>query len=120
MEISLCAGQTGEAQGMKKSHESGVATHIDPESCGAARQGGVDALTRKRAGRGFSRVGLSAPDADAASRSGRTHPMHRYREAILRSPGRSQTPGTYGGTSLGNREISSSPRVAVALGRIGK
>jgi hypothetical protein len=30
---------------MKKSHESGLATHIGPESCGAAREGGVEALT---------------------------------------------------------------------------
>jgi hypothetical protein len=30
---------------MQKSHESGVATHIGPESCGAAREGGVEALT---------------------------------------------------------------------------
>jgi len=40
---------------MKKSHESGLATHIGPESCGAARKGGVEALTR--AGRVFSPSG---------------------------------------------------------------
>jgi hypothetical protein len=34
---------------MKKSHESGLATHIGPESCGAAREGGVEALTGERA-----------------------------------------------------------------------
>jgi hypothetical protein len=28
---------------MKKSHESGLATHIGPESCGAAREGGLEA-----------------------------------------------------------------------------
>jgi hypothetical protein len=38
---------------MKKSHESGLATHIGPESCGAARKGGVEALTGERAGRVF-------------------------------------------------------------------
>jgi hypothetical protein len=31
---------------MEKSHESGVATHIGPESCGAAREGGVEAVRR--------------------------------------------------------------------------
>jgi hypothetical protein len=36
---------------MKKSYERGVATHIGPESCGAARKGGVEALTGERAGR---------------------------------------------------------------------
>ncbi len=30
---------------MKKSYESGLATHIGPESCGAAREGGIEALT---------------------------------------------------------------------------
>ena len=49
---------------MKKSHESGVATHIGPESCGAAREGGVEALTGDRAGRVFSRVRISLRDAD--------------------------------------------------------
>jgi hypothetical protein len=35
---------------MKKSHESRVAIHIGRESCGAAREGGVEALTGDRAG----------------------------------------------------------------------
>ena len=104
---------------MKKSYECEVATHIGPESCGAAREGGVEALTRERAGRVFSRVRTSLRDADAVRRCGRPHPVHRYRE-VQRSPARSQTPCTYGSTSLGNREIPSSPRAAVALGRIGK
>ena len=30
---------------MQKSYESGLATHIGLESCGAAREGGVEALT---------------------------------------------------------------------------
>ena len=103
---------------MKESHECEVATHIGPESCGAAREGGVEALTRERAGRVFSRV-RKLRDADAVGESGRPHPVHRYRK-VQRSPARSQTPCTYGSTSLGNREIPSLPRAAVALGRIGK
>ena len=55
---------------MRKSYESGVATHIGPESCGAAREGGVEALTGERAGRVFSRVRNSLRDADAVRRSG--------------------------------------------------
>jgi RNA-directed DNA polymerase len=43
---------------MEKSHECDVATHIGPESCGAAREGGVEALTRERAGRVCSRVSV--------------------------------------------------------------
>jgi hypothetical protein len=104
---------------MKKSYGSGLATHIGPESCGAARKGGVEALTRERAGRVFSRVRTTLRDADAVRRSGRPHLARRYRE-VSQSPARSETPCTYADTSRGNREIPSSPRAAVALGRIGK
>ena len=104
---------------MKESHECEVATHIGPESCGAAREGGVEALTRERAGRVFSRVSQSLRDADAVGESGRHHRAHRYRE-VRQSPARSETPCTCVDTSLGNREIPGSPKAAVALGRIGK
>jgi hypothetical protein len=39
---------------MKKSYESGLATHIGPESCGVTRKGGVEAL------KGNVRAGYSA------------------------------------------------------------
>lgn len=104
---------------MKKSHECDVATHIGPESCGAARKGGVEALTGERAGRVLSRVRTLLWDADAVGGCGRPHRVHRYREVYL-SPARSKTPCTYGGTSRGSREIPGLPRAAVALGRIGK
>jgi hypothetical protein len=104
---------------MKKSYESGSATHIGPESCGAAREGGVEALTGERTGRILSRVSQSLRDADAVGESGRLHRVHRNRE-VYQSPARSKTPCTYVDTSLGNREIPSSPKTTVALGRIGK
>jgi hypothetical protein len=104
---------------MKKSCECEVATHIGPESCGAAREGGVEALTGERAGRVLSRVRIFLRDADAVGESGRPHRVHRNRE-VYQSPARSETPCTYVDTSLGNREIPSSPKAAVALGRIGK
>jgi hypothetical protein len=104
---------------MKKSYESGSATHIGPESCGAARKGGVEALTGERAGRVFSRVSMILRDADAVGESGRLRPLHRYRE-VQGNPARSETPCTYVNTSRGNREIPSPPRAADALGRIGK
>jgi hypothetical protein len=104
---------------MKKSYESGVATHIGPESCGAACKGGVEALTGERAGRVLSRVRITLRDADAVEVGGRQNRAHRYREVSL-SPARSETPGTYADTSRGNREIPGPPRAAVALGRIGK
>src|ERR1700674_3932801 len=104
---------------MKESYECEIAIHIGPESCGAAREGGVEALIGERAGRVFSRVSQTLRDADAVGESGRPHPVHRYRE-VRRSPARSQTPSTYGNTSRGNREIPGPPRTALALGRIGK
>src|SRR6267378_2860273 len=104
---------------MQKSYECGTATHIGPESCGAACKGSVEALTGERAGRVFSRVRQLLRDADAVRRSGRPHLERRYREA-LQSPARSETPCTYADTSLGNREIPCSPKAAVALGRVGK
>jgi RNA-directed DNA polymerase len=104
---------------MKESYECEVATHIGPESCGAAREGGVEALTRERAGRVFSRVRTSLRDADAVRRWGRPHRVDRYREVCL-SPARSETPCTYGSTSHGNREIPRSPQTEYAWGRIGK
>src|SRR6266705_1265954 len=103
---------------MQKSYECELATHIGPESCGAARKSGVEALTGERAGRVFSRVRNFLRDADAVRRSGRPHRVHRNRE-VCQSPARSETPCTYADTSLGNREIPSPPRAAVALGRVG-
>src|ERR1700694_6066271 len=104
---------------MQKSYECELATHIGPESCGAARKGGVEALTGERAGRVFRRVSFFLRDADAVGVCGRPHRVHRYRE-VCQSPARSETPCTYGSTSHGNREVPGSPRTAVAWGRIGK
>src|SRR6266540_1046391 len=104
---------------MQKSYECELATHIGPESCGAAREGGVEALTGERAGRVFSRVRNSLRDADPVRRSGRPHPRRRYRE-VPRDPARSETPCTYGSTSHGNREIPRSPQTEYVRGRIGK
>src|SRR6266480_100374 len=101
---------------MKVSYGEGVATPTGPESCGAARKGGVEALTGVRAGRVSSRERTFLRGADAVRRSGRPHPAHRYRE-MRRDPARSQTPCTYGNTSRGSREIPCLPRAA---GRVGK
>src|SRR5215469_5479603 len=104
---------------MKESYECEIATHIGPESCGAAREGGVEALTGERAGRVYSRERTFLRDGDAVGESGRLHPVHRYRE-VYQSLARSQAPCTYVDTSRGNREIPGLPRGADALGRIGK
>jgi hypothetical protein len=104
---------------MKKSYECEVATHIGPESCGAAREDGVEALTGERAGRVFSRVRPFLRNADAVGESGRPHRVYRYRKVCL-SSARSETPCTSASTSQGNREIPGLPRTAMARGRIGK
>ena len=62
-----------------------LATHTDPESCGAACKGRVEALTGARAGRVFSRERNILRDADAVGESGRPHLAHRYREMRLES-----------------------------------
>ncbi len=104
---------------MKESYGEGVATHTDPESCGAAREDSVEALTGARAGRVFSRESMFLRGADAVRRSGRLHPSHRYRE-MRRDPARSETPCTYGNTSHENREVPCSPTAIAAAGRVGK
>ncbi len=104
---------------MKESYSGGLAIHAGPESCGAAREGGVEALIGEGAGRVFSRERETLRDADAVGDGGRQHRMRRYCEAHP-NPARSQTPCTYGSTSHGNRDIPRPPRVEDTLGRIGK
>jgi len=62
---------------MKESYGEGVATHTDPESCGAVREDGAEALTGARAGQVLSRESTFLRDADAVGVSGRPHPAHR-------------------------------------------
>jgi hypothetical protein len=104
---------------MKESYGEGVATHTDPESCGAAREGRVEALTGARAGRVFSRERIFLRGADAVRRSGRLHLTRRYRETRW-DPARSETPSTYGNTSHENRELHWLPAAMAAAGRVGK
>jgi hypothetical protein len=104
---------------MKESYGEGPATHADPESCGAACKGGVEALTGARAGRVVSRERITLRDADAVGESGRRHRGHRYRE-MPPSPARSETPCTYGHTSRGSREVPWSPAADGGAGRVGK
>lgn len=104
---------------MKVSYSEGLANHTGPESCGAAREGGAEALTGEGAGRVFSRERSILRDADAVRRGGRPHRVRRYCEAHS-SPAWSQTPSTLRNTLHGNREIPRLPRAEYALGRIGK
>jgi RNA-directed DNA polymerase len=104
---------------MKESYGEGLATHTGPESCGVAREGGIEALTGVRAGRVFSREIKYLRGADVVRRSGRPHPAHRQRE-MWRNPARSETPSTYGNTSHENREIPCSSEGNGTSGRVGK
>ena len=49
---------------MQVHHDEGVAIHIDPESCAAARDGISEALTGERTGQPLSRESTLIPDAD--------------------------------------------------------
>src|SRR5271154_1883001 len=104
---------------MKESYSEGLAIHAGSESCGGARKGTAEALTGVRTGRVFSRERILLRGADAVRKSGRPHPVHRYRKRH-RDPARSETPRTYGNTSRENREIPRPPAVAEVAGRVGK
>jgi len=115
----LCAGHTGMVKGMKESNDEGIASHIGPESCAAARKSHGEALTGVRAGRVLSRESGRLRDADAVGIGGRQNPRRRYRKT-LRSPARSETLRTHGITMHGNREIPGLPAVTGTAGRDGK
>jgi len=111
---------------MKVSYVEGVANHSGPESCGVAREGGVEALTGGRTGRVWSREIYALlrkrqvlRDADAVETRGRQNWVRRHRKVYL-DPARSETPCMYASTLFGNREI---PRLSAGertADRIGK
>jgi hypothetical protein len=111
---------------MKVSYVEDLANHNGPESCGAAREGGVEALTGGRIGRVLSREIHALlrkqqvlRDADALEVVGRQHRVHRHRK-VYQDPARSETPCMYASTLFGNREI---PRLSAeerTVDRVGK
>jgi hypothetical protein len=111
---------------MKVSYDEGLANHNGPESCGAAREGGVEALTGGRTGRVLSREIDALPrkrqvlrDAHAVEDCGRQHWVHRHREVCL-DPARSETPCMYASTLTGNREIPRLSAEESTADRVGK
>ena len=111
---------------MKVSYVEGVANHNGPESCGAAREDGDEALTGERTGRVLSREIHALPrkrqvlrDADAVEEGGRQYRLRRHRE-VRPDPARSQTPSMCGDTLCGNREIPRLPAEERTAGRIGR
>jgi hypothetical protein len=108
---------------MEVSYAEGVA---NPESCGAAREGGDEALAGERTGRVLSREINALPrerqvlrDADAVEKVGRQHWTRRHRK-VRPDPARSETPCMYLNILCGNREIARPPVEERAAGRIGK
>ena len=111
---------------MKVSYVEGLANHNGPEPCGAAREGGVEALTGGSTGWVLSReiYALSRKrqvlrDAHAVEECGRQHRVHRHRKVYL-DPARSETPCMHASTLCGNREI---PRLSAeerTVDRVGK
>src|SRR5438309_1740275 len=92
---------------MEVSYVEGIANHNGPESCGAAREGGVEALTGERTGRVLSREIHALlrkqqvlRDADAVEVVGRQHRVHRHRKGY-QGPARSETPCMYASTLCG-------------------
>lgn len=111
---------------MKVSYVEGIANHNGPESCGAAREGGVEALTGERTGRVLSREIYALlrkqqvlRDADALETVGRQHWVHRQRK-VYQDPARSETPCMHASTLFGNREIPRLPAEERTADRIGK
>jgi hypothetical protein len=111
---------------MKVPYVEGVANHDGPESCGAAREGGVEALTGGRTGRVLSREIYALlrklqvlRDADAVEVRGRQYRVHQPRE-VYRDPARSKAPRMYASTLSGNRESPSLSAEERAADRVGK
>ena len=111
---------------MKVSYVEGIANHNGPESCGAAREGGDEALAGERTGRILSREMYALPrkrqvlrDADAVEVGGRQHWLDRHRE-VRPDSARSETPSMYENTLCGNREVPRPSAKERAVDRIGK
>lgn len=126
MACLLCAGQSRQGEMVKVQTTKGTASHVDPESCVAAREGRDEALTGEGAGRVSSRVihalvrkHEALRSADAVGECGRPHRARRNGEARSDSA-RSEAPSTYRITLHGSREISRSPAMPSVAGRIGK
>jgi hypothetical protein len=99
-------------------HGEGVAIHIDPESCAAAREGNSEALTGERAGQPLSRESTIFPGADVVPLTeGNTDGRDIARP---RWPGVVADTGMRGRSLHGNREISRPTVRQLPPVRIGK
>ena len=85
--------------------DEGLASHIGPESCGAAREGRDEALTGERAGRPLSRDSLLQRGADVVAYTEGNMGGSVICE-LLSGPRVVVDPGMHGSSLFGNREIS--------------
>ena len=103
---------------MRVSNVKGLANHDDPESCGGARKGAVEALTGESAGWVLSREMIDIRDADPVGERGRPQPTCRIGKGRW-YPARSETPSMYGNNLRENREVLRPPQLT-SWGRIVK
>ena len=102
----------------------GVAIHIGPESCAAAREGISEALTGERIGQPLSREREIVPDADAVQTAeGKTN--RRVKGERLLDPAWSQTLACADASCAGTgrphgRPTATSVALRAALVHIGK
>ena len=105
---------------MKVLNVEGLATHDVPESCASPLGNpGREALTGVRTGWVLSRERNCLWGADLVGEWGRRRQTERSRK-FRQDPARSETPGMFVRTVLGNREIPPPPAWHGAAGRIGK
>ena len=103
---------------MQVHHDEGIANHIDPESCAAAREGNSEALTGERAGQPLSRESTLFSGADVVPLTeGNTDGRDIARP---RRPGVVADTGMRRRSLRGNREISRSAVRQPPPVRIGK
>ncbi len=92
---------------MKVSCDEGVASHVDPESCGDDRKVILEALTGESVGRVLSLENFILRSADVVMTDGRQQWMSRHRKGHPHSAW-SETLRTHRSISRGSREIPGS------------
>lgn len=104
---------------MKVRHRKGIANHPDPESCGGAREGAVEALTGESAGQPLSRE-IRQSGAPTLLSEAEGHIGEGVTREPSTSPTRSKTLSMRRSSPNRNCEISSAPVVKLAAGGSGK
>lgn len=104
---------------MKEPYIEGVATHDDPESCAAIREGGGEALTGAHAGSVLSRENRQPRAPTSLSVTEGSTDRGRYRESPA-GPARSKIRSTCETSLRENREIPEPPADDGSAGRTRK